>query len=433
MNIYILRRYLLFLVSLFVNALGVAFITKASLGTSPITGINYVLSMFTPLTMGEWTMIVNILFVIFELPLMSRALLKSDLRTFLSQIPISLCFGFFIDLSMNMLYWLEPYAYIGKVAALIAGCMILAAGIALEVKANIAMMAGEYFVKVISLRFKKDFGYVKLGFDITLVALACIVSIMAMSEIRGIREGTVTAALIVGPIVHFISPYYRKLDKWIAGEENRQEQLPVSGKAANIIITLAREYGSGGHLLGEQLSKELGIKLYDKELITLAAQESGINRDYILKNEQSIPSFWLKCITSHNGGNLAERNLSRDDVLFLSESRVIQKIAGKESCIIVGRCADFVLNDYPNAIKVFCHSDFKSALERCVNQYGVPAGSAGHEIKRVNRNRIAHYEYYTGRKWGDPHNYDITVNTGQLGLDTACKIIKDIYEARLKS
>ena len=300
MNIYILRRYLLFLVSLFVNALGVAFITKASLGTSPITGINYVLSMFTPLTMGEWTMIVNILFVIFELPLMSRALLKNDLRTFLSQIPISLCFGFFIDLSMNMLYWLEPYAYIGKVAALIAGCMILAAGIALEVKANIAMMAGEYFVKVISLRFKKDFGYVKLGFDITLVALACIVSIMAMSEIRGIREGTVTAALIVGPIVHFISPYYRKLDKWIAGEENRQEQLPVSGKAANIIITLAREYGSGGHLLGEQLSKELGIKLYDKELITLAAQESGINRDYILKNEQSIPSFWLKCITSHN-------------------------------------------------------------------------------------------------------------------------------------
>ena len=219
MNIYILRRYLLFLVSLFVNALGVAFITKASLGTSPITGINYVLSMFTPLTMGEWTMIVNILFVIFELPLMSRALLKNDLRTFLSQIPISLCFGFFIDLSMNMLYWLEPYAYIGKVAALIAGCMILAAGIALEVKANIAMMAGEYFVKVISLRFKKDFGYVKLGFDITLVALACIVSIMAMSEIRGIREGTVTAALIVGPIVHFISPYYRKLDKWIAGEE----------------------------------------------------------------------------------------------------------------------------------------------------------------------------------------------------------------------
>lgn len=99
------RRYILFAVSLFVNAMGIAFITKALLGTSPITSVTYVLSMFTPLTIGQWTIVLNLLFVLFELPFMTRKELKDDLRMFLLQIPISLCFGTFIDLSMNMLYW----------------------------------------------------------------------------------------------------------------------------------------------------------------------------------------------------------------------------------------------------------------------------------------------------------------------------------------
>jgi len=98
------RRYILFAVSLFVNAMGIAFITKALLGTSPITSVTYVLSMFTPLTIGQWTIVLNLLFVLFELPFMTRKELKDDLRMFLLQIPISLCFGTFIDLSMNMLH-----------------------------------------------------------------------------------------------------------------------------------------------------------------------------------------------------------------------------------------------------------------------------------------------------------------------------------------
>ena len=166
------RRYILFAVSLFVNAMGIAFITKALLGTSPITSVTYVLSMFTPLTIGQWTIVLNLLFVLFELPFMTRKELKDDLRMFLLQIPISLCFGTFIDLSMNMLYWLEPVKYIDQIIYLLVGCVILAAGITLEVKANVAMMAGEYFVRVISQRFHGEFGYVKLCFDITLVCIA---------------------------------------------------------------------------------------------------------------------------------------------------------------------------------------------------------------------------------------------------------------------
>lgn len=424
------RRYILFAVSLFVNAMGIAFITKALLGTSPITSVTYVLSMFTPLTIGQWTIVLNLLFVLFELPFMTRKELKDDLRMFLLQIPISLCFGTFIDLSMNMLYWLEPVKYIDQIIYLLVGCVILAAGITLEVKANVAMMAGEYFVRVISQRFHGEFGYVKLCFDITLVCIACLFSICFMSGIYGVREGTVAAALLVGPIVHFISPYYRCFDKWI--NDVKDKDAIALRNIQHVIITIAREYGSGGHLLGEMLSKELGIKLYDKEFIHLVAEKSGINEQYIKKNEQSIPSFWLKCILGRNSEQSLERSLSSDDVLFVAESKIIQELAEKGPCIIVGRCADFVLRDYPNLIKVFCYSDLKSACVRCVQEYGVSEEKAESEIKRINHNRIAHYEYYTGEKWGEPHHYNLMINTGSIDLSVACNLIKSIYKNRIK-
>ncbi len=425
MNKYTSRRYLLFIISLFINAFGIAFITKAMLGTSPITSVTYVLSMFTPYSMGIWTIIINILFVVLELFLMTRKELKSDMRMYLLQIPISCCFGVFIDCSMYMLSWLNPVNYLCQIAVLLLGCIILALGISLEVKANAAMMSGEYFVNVITRRFHKEFGYVKLGFDITLLVIACILSLVFMSGIHGVREGTVAAALLVGPIVHFVSPYYRIFDKWIINSEIEGDKSSRNNK--NHIITIAREYGSGGHLLGEMLSKQLGIRLYDKEFIEMAALRCGIDKEYIVKNEQSIPSYWLKCILSKNSERPIESSLSYDDVLFLSENKIIQELAEKESCIIVGRCADFVLKEYPNVLKIFCYCDIESSIERCINQYGLEKNKVETEIKRINRNRIHHYEYYTGEKWGEPHRYDLMLNTGKIDINSACQIVKTVY------
>lgn len=424
------RRYILFAVSLFVNAMGIAFITKALLGTSPITSVTYVLSMFTPLTIGQWTIVLNLLFVLFELPFMTRKELRMIYGCFCYRFRFLYVLVRLFDLSMNMLYWLEPVKYIDQIIYLLVGCVILAAGITLEVKANVAMMAGEYFVRVISQRFHGEFGYVKLCFDITLVCIACLFSICFMSGIYGVREGTVAAALLVGPIVHFISPYYRCFDKWI--NDVKDKDAIALRNIQQVIITIAREYGSGGHLLGEMLSKELGIKLYDKEFIHLVAEKSGINEQYIKKNEQSIPSFWLKCILGKNSEQSLERSLSSDDVLFVAESKIIQELAEKGPCIIVGRCADFVLRDYPNLIKVFCYSDLRSACVRCVQEYGISEEKAESEIKRINHNRITHYEYYTGEKWGEPHHYNLMINTGSIDLSVACNLIKSIYKNRIK-
>lgn len=426
------RRYVLFALALFINTLGIAYITKAMLGTSPITSVTYVASMFTPLTMGQWTIILNLVLILFELPLMTRQELKADWLTFSLQIPITLFFGTCIDFSMFLLSWLEPVTYLSQLFNLLVGCVILAVGIALEVKADAALMVGEYLVRAIARRFNKDFGYVKLAFDSTLVLLACTLSFCFIGGLHGVREGTVIAALVVGPIVHFVTPYYRFIDPWLNGTAGAQPQtVPLTD--GHCVITIAREFGSGGHLLGEMLAKELGIRLYDKEFIHMAAQRSGIDETYIAKNEQSIPSFWLKCITADGSETARERRLSPDDALYVAECTIVRELAKAGPCIIVGRLADFILKDSPQALKVFCYTSRPDALRRCTEQYGVPAAKADAEISRINKNRITHYEYYTGAKWGDPHHYDLTVNTGSIGLETACRMVEELYRKRSKS
>ena len=432
------RAYILFVIALAINAFGIAFITRALLGTSPITSITYVMSMFTSLTMGQWTIVLNLGFMVLELPFMRKEDLKSDLVCYLLQIPTTLFFGSFIDVSMNALSWLQPEMYVLKIASLLLGCVILALGIALEVKANVAMAAGEYFVKAIARRLRTDFGYTKLGFDSSLVALSCIVSYAVMGTIQGVREGPVVAAIIVGPIVHFISPWFKVFDRFLypsgkTGRPARQASLPVEDfHPGHRVITIAREFGSGGHLLGERLSKELGIRLYDKEFIHLAAQESGMDEAYIRKNEQSIPSFWLKSVYAQNK-NTVEQSMAPDDVLFVAESKIVQEAAAKEDCVIVGRCADFVLDGQPGLIRVFCCAGLDAARQRCVQEYGLPADKAESEIKRVNRKRMAHYEYYTGRKWGDPHHYDLVVNTSHVSIEEAFRMIGELYRHTLQN
>lgn len=437
------RRYLLFVVAAFINAFGIAAITRASLGTSPITSLTYVLSMFTELTMGQWTMIVNIAFVLIELPMMRKEEIRKDIRMYLLQIPISLGFGYFIDVSMNALDWLHPEEYYMKILALLTGCVILGIGISLEVKANVAMMSGEYLVRVISRRFRKDFGYVKLGLDVTLLVMACLLSLAFMSGLYGVREGTLVAALLVGPIVHFITPYLKFMDKWIfpgqAGSSadgqfvnGNVEPDPAGG---HVVVTIAREYGSGGHILGEMLSDKLNVKLFDKEIIEMAAREGGYTEEYVSENEQYISPNYLLDVIFSDFAAPAEKELCKSDALFLAESRAIRKIAAEQSCVIVGRCSDFILKDMPgvSVVRIFCCSAREDAVRRCLEDYHGRGGKvaqdsftdsdAASETERVNRARAAHYQHYTGKTWGDPHNYDLVINTSEIRLEDACNIV----------
>lgn len=210
-----IRRYVLLTFALFVNALGVAFITKATLGTSPISSLPYVLSIFTRFTLGEFTFIHNFIFILIEVALMGWQGFRNRYNEVLVQIPIVLFFSYSIDVCMTLLYDMLPTTYFSRVVDLGIGCVILAIGIGWSVKANVAMNPGEYVVQLIAQRVNKEFGFVKLCFDCTLVLLACAVSLLFMHSVNGIREGTIIAALLVGPIVHFLYPCWRLFDKWL--------------------------------------------------------------------------------------------------------------------------------------------------------------------------------------------------------------------------
>lgn len=431
------RRYLLFLGAIFVNSFSIAVITKALLGTSPISSVPYVLSLFAHLTMGQYTILMNLVFILLEMVLMKRNEIKEKKYELLIQVPITLCFGSFIDVSMNILYWLAPVHYLTQVFTLLVGCFLLALGIGLEVKANVAMVTGEYLVQVISKFIRKEFGFVKVCFDVTLVSIACILSVIFLGRLEGVREGTVIAALIVGPIVHFLNPYMNIFNGWL----NVSPRPATGAEAADgahavphpLVITITREYGSGGRQLGQMLAKQLGINSYDKELISMVASESNFSEKYITQNEQSMSSNYLLNIILQDYESPIDRSLSSADALFVSQSRVIRKIARKESCVIIGRCSDYILKDLPGSslIRIFCYCDKASALKRCVEEYKLQAENPQAEIERINKARITHYQHYTGQKWGDPHQYDLTINTGSMDMQTACNLVSQLYRSKL--
>ena len=192
-----LKRYIIFLIGLFINSLGVSLITKTDLGTSPISSIPYVLSLNFPMTLGQFTILFSILFI----------LRKNFKAEHLLQIPISILFGYFIDLTMVLLTFVHPQAYGFKIVYLLIGCVILGFGVYMEVLANVAMLPGESFVRAVSTTWNTNFGNTKVAFDVSLTVIAAILSFLFAKRLDGVREGTIIAALLVGFIARLFGRY----------------------------------------------------------------------------------------------------------------------------------------------------------------------------------------------------------------------------------
>lgn len=188
------KRYIVFLIGLFVNSLGVSLITKADLGTSPISSIPYVLSLNFPMTLGQFT----IFFSLFLILLQFLILRKNFKAEHLLQIPISILFGYFIDLTMILLEFVTPHQYAAKIIYLLIGCIVLGFGVYIEVLANVAMLPGESFVRAVSSTWNTEFGTTKVCFDVSMTVIAAALSFLFIYHLDGVREGTIIAALLVG-------------------------------------------------------------------------------------------------------------------------------------------------------------------------------------------------------------------------------------------
>jgi uncharacterized membrane protein YczE len=428
------RRYVVFASALLFSAFGVSLITRALLGTSPISSVPYVLSLNAPLTMGAFTFIMNMVMIVCQMLMLGKQGIKEKKVDLIVQIPVSITFSTFIDVTMAMLSGFHPEMYLAKLCSLILGCLVLAFGISLEVLADVTMLSGEYTVQVAARRFKKEFGILKIFFDWTLVVIALAISLSCSGTVEGIREGTIIAAFITGPFVKFLGRFVKPIGKWfVVDRPVASEVVAMTAENAPIVITIAREYGSGGHDIGKKIADDLGIKFYDNQLITMAAEESGMSESTIRQHEQSVNPNILLRMVMHDYEAPIEKSLSPSDASFVATSRVVRKIATEGDCVIVGRCSDWILRDMPNCINVFIHADMPYKVERAIANYGLNAQTAAQEIDRINRSRAAHYQHYTGKVWTDANNYHIVCDSSHISVDQISSIIETLYKQRKRA
>ena len=194
-----------------------------------------------------------------------------------------------------------------------------------------------------------------------------------------------------------------------------------------IIITIARQYGSGGRYIGELISKALDIPFYDQNLITLAAEKSDLCHEAAAEADERNASSLLYTLAMGSTAMLhsPHYNMPINDKLFLVQSEIIKEAAAKDSAVIVGRCADYVLRDDPNTLSVFIHADSKVRAKNIAERNGITESEALSLIAKTDRRRANYYNFYTGKRWGEMTGYDLCVNAGKLGAEGAAKLIAD--------
>lgn len=410
-----LKRYLLFLVGLFVNALGVSLVTKASLGTSPISSIPYVLSLNFPFTLGNFTIFFSILLILLQILILRKNFKIENIL----QIPVSIAFGYFIDFTMYLFFWVNPQNYLVKIIALLAGCLVLGFGVYLEVLADVVMLPGESFVRAIVQTWNTNFGTTKIIFDTSMAVIAAALSFIFSGKLNGVREGTIIAALLVGFIARLLGKRLEFVKLFLFPEEYKENTEPeneTENTYQKNIIVIGRQYGSGGHDIGKMLAQKLGFEFYDQEIIKMAAGTTGLTSDFISKNEESMTNSFLYDLVNQVYIYSKSEQEAPKDKIFEAESKVIKELAEKGNCVIVGRCSDYILKDHANVLKVFFSAPMVSREKRVMKRLNISQKEAEHKIRKEDKLRSDNYHYYTGRMWGAAANFDLTLNT-DLGED----------------
>ncbi len=365
-----------------VNSLYISSVLGIAIGSQPIIGFNY--------GAGNNTRVKETL----------RKVLTINL---IIGIIFNLVFVLFPEIITNLFISSSDDAYqlFMEFAVLTCRSFMLVMGInALEITTSIVVQSLGNVFKATLVSFTRQI--------ILFIPIACLLSIGFKFGIYGVLyAGPIADSLCFLMCIFIFTSEYRRLTKRQNSEVLINPQDKVAKNNQNIVITISREYGSGGRYVGKLLAELLSINFYDKELIALSAKESGLSENYISKIDEKNTS-----------SKYANNN---DDRLFIAESQVIKKLAKEESCVIVGRCADYILKDNKYTFKVFLYSDEASKVKRAVKYYGLKKDSALKEINKINKSRAKHYKYYTNRDWRNFDNYDILLNVDKLGVEESAR------------
>lgn len=394
------------------NSLGVSLITKANLGTSPISSIPYVLSLNFPFTLGNFTIFFSIFLIVLQLIILR----KNFKLEHILQIPVSIIFGYFIDLTMILFSWVNPEAYIMKIVYLLIGCLILGVGVYMEVLADVVMLPGESFVRAIVLTWKTNFGTTKICFDVSMSVIAAVLSFVFAGRLAGVREGTVIAALLVGFIARLIGKKLVFLKDMIfpesvSAENENEAKEQTAGTYGKNVIAIGRQFGSGGHDIGKILAEKLGYDFYDAEIIQMTAGTTGYTPEFVKKKEEIMTNSLLYDLVNQMYLNTDRQDEAPKDKIFEAECQVVRNLAKKGNCVIVGRCADYVLRNFGNCLKVFFSAPLMSRIRRVAQRQNISEGEAKATVQKNEKLRADNYRYYTRRMWGAAGNFDLSLNT----------------------
>lgn len=201
---------------------------------------------------------------------------------------------------------------------------------------------------------------------------------------------------------------------------------------SNYVISISREFGSGGRLIGKRLAAHLGIPCYDRTIIQKTAEKSGLSPDFIARAEERARSRFHLSIAPVGIGTpaFANQGVPVSHQAFFAQADVIRELADEGPCVIVGRCSDYVLGERPECLKVFIHADLPDRIERCVQDYHIPSDDMERRIIQMDRGRSNYYNYYTGHTWGDMRRYDLTLNSSVTGIQGAVDLIVALVRAR---
>ena len=370
-----------------INSLYISTILGISIGAQPIIGFNYGAGNYERvketlrkvltinLVVG---LIFNIIFYLFPKEIVSIFITNSDpnYKLFL-EFAVVICHSFLLVMGLNFL----------------------------EMTTSITVQSLGDVKKATMVSFIRQI--------ILFIPIACFMAIYLHKGIYGVlNAGPIADAITFFIALVIFYSEYRKLS--IKEKPTNLEDIKVNNtyKGKKIVITISREYGSGGHYVGELLAKRMGLNFYDKNLINLISKKSGLSKEYVEANNQKLASF--KYIDNN------------DDRIFIAEEKVIKDLAKKESCVIVGRCADYILKDNKDTIKVFLYSSSQDKVKRAVKYYNLEEDKALKEINKINSERAKHYKYYTNRDWYDFANYDIALNVDYLGVEKTAELLEQV-------
>ena len=280
---------------------------------------------------------------------------------------------------------------------------------ALEMTTSIVIQSVGNVVKSTAVSFIRQI--------ILLIPISLLLAFVFDKGLYGVMyAGCIADALCFIITLFILLSEYKKLDIKGSNEITLENNItkPYNGKP--VVITISREYGSGGRFVGKLVSEKLGIPFYDKEIIDLASKKSGLDTNYIKKIDQTKTKSYMN---------------NNDDLLYIAEEKVIKNI-GKDSCVIVGRCADYILRKNKNLIKIFLYSDVSSKEKRAVLYYGLKEKNIQKKLEKIDKERAKHYKFYTGQDWKDSSNYDFMLNVDKYGVEESANIIVNYVENILK-